>query len=42
MSEPSRAGTLLDLLLVNKGLGGDVTTGGCLEHSDHEMIVSVS
>lgn len=35
---PIREGTLLDLLLVNKGLVGDAMVGGRLGHSD--MIVS--
>ncbi|KAK4807752.1 hypothetical protein QYF61_023585 [Mycteria americana] len=38
VSEPTREGSLLDLLFVNReGLVGDVTVGGCLGHSDHEM-----
>ena len=39
MSEPSREGALLDLLLVNREeLAGEVKVGGCLGCSDHEMI----
>ncbi|GAB0203729.1 hypothetical protein GRJ2_002838500 [Grus japonensis] len=39
VSEPTREGAPLDLLLVNReGLVGDVMVGGCLGHSDHEMI----
>ncbi|KAK4823371.1 hypothetical protein QYF61_001719 [Mycteria americana] len=37
--EPAREGAPLDLLFVNReGLGGDVTVGGYLKHSDHKMI----
>ncbi|PKU41370.1 adaptin ear-binding coat-associated protein 1 [Limosa lapponica baueri] len=37
--EPTREGALLDLLFINReGLVGDVTVGGRLGHSDHEMI----
>ena len=40
MTEPASAGALLDLLFVNReGLVGNVTVGGLLGHSDHEMIV---
>ena len=40
LSEPARKDALLDLLLVNReGLVGDVMVGGCLGHSDHEMVV---
>ncbi|KAK4829461.1 hypothetical protein QYF61_004679 [Mycteria americana] len=39
VSEPTREGTLLDLLFVNReGLVGDVMVGGRLGHSDHKMI----
>ncbi|KAK4825812.1 hypothetical protein QYF61_002417 [Mycteria americana] len=39
VSEPTREGAPLDLLFVNReGLVGDVTVGGCLGQSDHEMI----
>ncbi|GAB0210072.1 hypothetical protein GRJ2_003473000 [Grus japonensis] len=38
VSEPTREGVLLDLLFVNRGLVGDVIFGGCLGHSNHEMI----
>ncbi|KAK4830584.1 hypothetical protein QYF61_011819 [Mycteria americana] len=39
VSEPTREGTLLDLLFVNReGLVGDVTVEGRLGHSDHKMI----
>ncbi|GAB0176377.1 hypothetical protein GRJ2_000102900 [Grus japonensis] len=39
VSEPTREGTPLDLLFANReGLVGDVMVGGCLGHSDHEMI----
>jgi len=39
LSESTREGTLLDLLFENReGLVGDVMAGGCLGHSDHEMI----
>ena len=38
-SEPTREGAPLDLLFVNReGLESDVTVGGHLGHSDHEMI----
>ncbi|KAJ7415168.1 hypothetical protein BTVI_38988 [Pitangus sulphuratus] len=40
LSEPTRGGALLDLQFANReGLVGDVMVGGCLGHSDHEMIV---
>ncbi|XP_053905560.1 uncharacterized protein LOC128849191 [Cuculus canorus] len=39
VSEPTREGAFLDLLFVNReGLVGDLTVGGCLGLSDHEMI----
>ena len=39
LSEPTRKDALLDLLFVNReGLVGDVMVGGCLGHSDHEMV----
>ncbi|KAK4818760.1 hypothetical protein QYF61_018932 [Mycteria americana] len=39
VSERTREGALLDLLFVNReGLAGDVTVGGRLQHSDHEMV----
>jgi len=39
LSEPARKDVLLELLFVNReGLVGDVMVGGCLGHSDHEMI----
>ena len=39
VSEPTREGALLDLLLVNREeLVGEVKVGGCLGCSDHEMI----
>ncbi|KAK4827846.1 LOW QUALITY PROTEIN: hypothetical protein QYF61_021983 [Mycteria americana] len=39
VSEPTREGALLELLFVNReGLAGDVMVGGCLGHSDHEVI----
>jgi len=39
VSEPTRGGTLLDLLFTNReGLVGDVVVGGCLGLSNHEMI----
>ncbi|GAB0177924.1 hypothetical protein GRJ2_000257700 [Grus japonensis] len=39
MREPAREGAPLDLLPVKReGLVGDVTVGGHLGHSDHEMI----
>ena len=39
VGEPTREGDLLDLLFVNReGLVGDGMVGGCLGHSDHEMI----
>ncbi|KAK4814312.1 LOW QUALITY PROTEIN: hypothetical protein QYF61_014826 [Mycteria americana] len=38
VSEPTREGNSLDLLIVNReGLVGDVMVGGCLGHSDHKM-----
>ncbi|GAB0207049.1 ubiquitin-associated protein 1 [Grus japonensis] len=39
LKEPTRKGALLDLLLVNReGLVGEVAIGGCLGHSDHEVV----
>ncbi|PKU49228.1 rna-directed dna polymerase from mobile element jockey-like [Limosa lapponica baueri] len=39
VSEPTRKGIPLDLLLVNReGLVGDVMVGGRLGHSNHQMI----
>lgn len=39
VSEPTKGGTMLDLLFANRdGLVGDVVVGDCLEHSDHEII----
>ena len=39
MKEPIRGSKILDLLFVNReGLVGDVKVGGCLGHSDHEML----
>ena len=39
LREPTRIDALLDLLFVNgEGLMGDVMVGGCLGHSDHEMV----
>ncbi|RMB91349.1 hypothetical protein DUI87_32140 [Hirundo rustica rustica] len=39
VGEPSRGGTMLDLLFVNRdGLAGDVVVGGCLGQSDREII----
>ena len=39
LREPTRKGSLLDLLFVNKeGLMGEVVIGGCLDHSDHEIV----
>ncbi|GAB0190604.1 hypothetical protein GRJ2_001525700 [Grus japonensis] len=39
LKEPMRKGALLDLLLVNReGLVGEVAIGGCLGHSDHEVV----
>ncbi|KAK4827172.1 hypothetical protein QYF61_015134 [Mycteria americana] len=39
LSEPTRKDALLDLLFVNReGLVGDVMVGGCLGHSDYEMV----
>jgi len=39
VSELTREGTLLGLLFVNwERLVGDVMVGGCLGHSNHEMI----
>jgi len=39
LSEPIMKGVLLDLLFVNReGRVVDVTVGGCLGHSDHEMV----
>ena len=40
VSEPTREGALLDLLFVNReGLVGDVMVGGCLEHTDHKIVL---
>jgi len=36
--EPTRGGALLDLLLSNKELVGDVEVRSCLGQSDHEMV----
>ena len=39
VSEPTREGAPLDLSFVNReGLESDMMVGGCLGHSDHEMI----
>jgi len=39
LSEPARKDALLDLLFVNReGLVGDVMVGGCLGHSDREIV----
>ena len=39
MREPATEGTPLGLMFVDReGLMDDVTDGGCLGHSDHEMI----
>ena len=39
VKEPIRGSKILDLLFVNReGLVGDVKVGGCLGHSDHEML----
>ena len=39
LSEPARKDALLDLLITNReALVGDVMVGGCLGHSDHEMV----
>ena len=39
LTEPTRKGALLDLLLENReGLVGDVVIGGRLGHSDHEVV----
>ncbi|GAB0176455.1 mitochondrial enolase superfamily member 1 [Grus japonensis] len=39
LKEPTRKGALLDLLLMNReGLMGEVAIGGCLGHSDHEVV----
>ncbi|KAF4802263.1 hypothetical protein TURU_027417 [Turdus rufiventris] len=39
VGEASRGRTMLDLLFANRdGLVGDVVVGGCLGHSDHEII----
>lgn len=37
VSEPTGDGALMDLLLVNRGLVGEVKVGGHLEHSNHEL-----
>ncbi|GAB0202528.1 mitochondrial enolase superfamily member 1 [Grus japonensis] len=39
LKEPTRKGALLDLLLMNReGLLGEMAIGGCLGHSDHEVV----
>ena len=39
VKEPTKGSKILDLLFVNRGgLVGDVKVGGCLGHSDHEML----
>ena len=39
VKEPTRGSKILDLLFVNReGLAEDVKVGGCLGHSDHEML----
>ena len=39
LGEPTRKDDLLDFLFVNReGLVGDVMVGGCLGHSDCEMV----
>ena len=39
VSKPTWGGASLGLLFTNReGLVGDVVVGGCLGHSDHEMI----
>lgn len=39
LTEPTRKGTLLDLLFVNrKGLVGKVVIAGCLGHSDYKVV----
>ena len=39
VTEPTTGSASLDLLLTNReGLVGDVVVGGCLGHSDHEII----
>ncbi|KAF4792858.1 hypothetical protein TURU_116628 [Turdus rufiventris] len=38
VSEPTSEGIMLDLLFARDGLVGDVVVGGCLGHSDHEII----
>lgn len=39
VSEPTRGGTMIDLLFANRdGLVGDVGAGGHLGHSDHKII----
>lgn len=37
LRELTKKGVLLDLLR-NRGLGGDMTTGGCLGNSNQEML----
>jgi len=37
-SEPTRRDALLDLFVNREGLMGDVMVGGCLGHSDHEIL----
>lgn len=38
-SKPAREGDLVDRCFMNrKRLAGDGMVGGCLEHSDHEMV----
>lgn len=40
LREPPRTGALPALLFVNReGLRGEMVTGGCLDHSDHEVVV---
>lgn len=37
--ESTKEDALLDLLFMKReGLMGDVLVGGCLDHSDHEMV----
>jgi len=39
LSEPTRKDVPIGLLFVNReGLVGDAMVGGCLGHSDHEMV----
>lgn len=40
LREAARIGALPPLLFVTgEGLRGEVVTGGCLDHSDHEVVV---